>query len=164
VGFLYLADETFLGRASTITASEEKRDTSAQSRIVLAKAGLQMWSDHPLGVGPGNFYQTIGRYVPEYAGKDAHNTYVRCLTELGIVGFGVFTLMILSAFLTLRQTARRAEELLEPERSQITILAYGMTCCLTTMLACCLTVSLIYAEFVWCFLMLPSACSGPPRT
>ena len=76
-GFLYLSDEQYLGRVSTIAASTEERDSSAQSRIVLAKAGLAMWLDHPMGVGPGNFYQNIGTYVPEYAGKDAHNTYIR---------------------------------------------------------------------------------------
>lgn len=154
-GFLYLTDEQFLNRVSTITATEEERDSSAQSRIVLAKAGLRMWLDHPLGVGPGNFYQNIGRYEPGLAGKDAHNTYVRCLTETGILGFTLFLLLIINAFWTTFQVSRSAHVLPPNEENDIRLLAFGVRCALTGVLACCLTISLTYVEFIWWFLMLP---------
>lgn len=156
LGFLYLTDEQFLHRVNTIVAPQNERDSSAQSRIELAKAGLKMWLDHPLGVGPGNFYQNIGSYIPEYAGKDAHNTYIRCLTETGILGFTLFSLILGSAFWVTYQTTSRAHIL--PTREQeydIRVLAFGTRCALASILACCLTISLTYVEFVWWFLVLP---------
>jgi O-antigen ligase len=154
-GFLVLTDEQWHSRTSTILADEEERDSSAEARIVLARAGVQMWMDHPLGVGAGTFYQFIGNYLPDKAGKDAHNTYIRCLTELGIQGLGVLGLIILSGFLTLRRIGRRAEALPPEQRRDVRILAFGLRCALATMCACCLTISLTYVEFLWWFLMLP---------
>ena len=154
-GFLYLADPQFLHRGSTITASEEERDSSAQSRIRLAQAGVQMVKDHPFGVGAGNFYQTIENYIPEYKGKDAHNTYVRCATELGIQGIALLFVIIIGGFWLLRRTIRFAEGLPPPLRNQVVLLASGLSCALATLSACFLTVSLTYVEFVWWFLLLP---------
>lgn len=154
-GFLYLANEQFFHRISTITRPTEERDSSAQSRIVLAKAGLKMWLDHPMGVGPGNFYQNIGRYVPAYGGKDAHNTYIRCLTETGLVGFVVFVSIISNAFWMTFRIGNRARGLPEAEERDVRLLTFGIRCALAAMLACCLTISLTYVEFIWWFLMLP---------
>lgn len=154
-GFYYLTDERFLSRSTTILATEEERDSSAEARIEVAKAGLRMWRDRPFGVGAGNFYQTIGYYLPHLAGRDAHNTYVRCLTELGAQGFAVFGLIIVSAFLTLRRVRKTAALLSSPAREQFTLLAFGMTCGLATLLGCCLTVSLTYVEYVWWLLLFP---------
>lgn len=154
-GFLYLTDEQFLHRINTIVIPAEERDSSAQSRIELAKGGLKMWLDHPLGVGPGNFYQNIGNYIPEYAGKDAHNTYIRCLTETGILGLTIFSLILGSAFWLTYQTTSRAHMLPTREEYDIRLLAFGTRCVLASTLTCCLTISLTYVEFIWWFLMLP---------
>lgn len=154
-GFFYLTDEQFLNRMASIFVEEEERDESAQSRVVLAKAGLQMLADHPFGVGPGNFYQNIGNYIPEYAGKDAHNTYVRCFTETGVIGFACFVAIILNAFHLNYQTSRRASRLQKAEQNSLRLIVFGSTAGLTTMLACCMTISLTYVEFIWWFLMLP---------
>lgn len=154
-GFFWLTDPQFIERSTTITRSEEQRDSSAQSRIELAKAGWRMLQDHPLGVGAGNFYQNIGRYIPEYKGKDAHNTYVRTATELGIQGIAVFCLLIINGFTILRRIVRRAGDLPEKQREQTRLLAHGLMCGLATMLACCLTISLTYVEFIWWALLLP---------
>lgn len=155
IGFFWLTDPQFIERSATITRSEEQRDSSAQSRIRLFYAGLEMLKDHPLGVGAGNFYQNIGRYIPEYKGKDAHNTYVRTATELGIQGIAVFVLLIVNGFLVLRRITRSAGELPEEQREKTRLLAHGLMCALATMLACCLTVSLTYVEFVWWAFLLP---------
>jgi len=154
-GFLYVSDPQFLDRASTIFRSEDQRDKSAQSRIVLAKAGLRIAADNPFGIGVGNFYQTIGKYLPDYAGKDAHNTYVRCLTETGIQGFAVFLALIASAFVTLRRLYATAASLPPTDAKNTRFLAFGLTIGLVTLLSCCLTVSLTYVEFLWWFLALP---------
>lgn len=154
-GGLYLSDPQFLSRTATITRSEEERDTSAQSRIVLAKAGVRMLTDHPLGVGAGNFYQTIGRYVPEYAGADAHNTYVRCFTEVGLQGGLVLLLLIGSALAILLKVRRQAANLPASQRRDLTYLSFGLIVGISTLSGCFLTISLTYVEYVWWFLALP---------
>jgi putative inorganic carbon (HCO3(-)) transporter len=154
-GFVYLTDPGFLQRSATIVRPEEERDTSVQSRIALTKAGLEIWKDHPFGIGPGNFFQTIGNYAPEKAWRDAHNTYIRCLTELGIQGFIVLGLLILNAFGILRRIIRQSDTLSPPQRGSVVFLSYGMCCALATMAACCLTISMTYTEFIWWFLALP---------
>ncbi len=155
LGGLYLSDSQFLARMSTIMRPAEERDTAAQSRILLTRAGLQMVADHPLGVGTGNFYQTIGKYLPEKAGRDAHNTYICCLTELGLQGFGVLTLLILNGWFLLRHVMRQAANLPPPDGHQLQLLAFGMTVSLAAVLGCSLTGTYVYMEGWWWVLMLP---------
>ena len=157
VGFLYLSDPQFLNRASTILAEEEERDTSAQSRIELVMVGKQMLSDHPFGIGAGNWYQTIERYLPKYPGKDAHNTYLKCACELGVPGIAVFGVIIVNAFLVLRRLRRQAEDLPPNLRRDVQMLSFGLTTSLVAYLACCLTITLIYIEALWWLLVLPVA-------
>jgi O-antigen ligase len=154
-GGLYLSDPQFLARTATIMSSEEERDSSAQSRVRLAKAGVQMVADHPLGVGPGNFYQHIGRYIPEYAGKDAHNTYVRCFTELGLQGGAVFLLLIGNAFAIPLKVRKQVVHFPKERRQDLIYLSHAMLVSISALLGCCLTISLTYVEFIWWFLALP---------
>jgi putative inorganic carbon (hco3(-)) transporter len=155
VGGFCLADIQFLTRASTIDRPEEERDSSAQSRIRLAQAGTQMLSDHPFGVGAGNFYQTIGRYIPEYEGKDAHNTYVRCFTELGVQGGIVFLFLIGNAVFMLFRIRKNAILLPEYHRDDVIYFSYGLLMAISVLFTCCLTISLTYVEFLWWVLALP---------
>ena len=89
LGVLYvsLPDAGFMQRMKSITLSSEERDESSQQRLDLWETSLVMVKDHPLGIGPGNFFQVVGRYRPDLEGRDTHSTYFRCLTELGIPGF-----------------------------------------------------------------------------
>lgn len=153
IGGLYLSDPQFLNRMSTINASEEERDTSAQSRIVLAKAGARMVIDHPLGVGPGNWFQNVGRYVPERAGKDAHNTVVRCAGELGVPGLAVFLAIVVSGVLLLRKGMKDCRDL--PQEKSFLLASYGMMTGLVAVFFYGLTHSLTYVEYLWWFLAMP---------
>ncbi len=154
-GFYYLTDDRFLERTATITADEGDRDASAQGRIEYVKIGLQMWSRRPWGIGAGNFHQTIGSYDHRRAGRDAHNAYIRCLTELGTQGFVVFMALFGSALLMLYQM--RHEQLgLPPERQKdVMLVSFGLMCSLAVIMAVSLTHTLLYTEFIWWFLMLP---------
>lgn len=155
--FFSLTDQQFLQRAGTITRSEETRDKSAQSRIVIWRGAVRMFAAHPLGVGAGNFYQNIGNYTEggQYPNMAAHNTFLQCPCELGIQGAIVFLALIACALLTLRKTDRIAAVLPDQERLSLQWLCYGMVVSLVTMLGCCLTISLLYVEFVWWFLAIP---------
>lgn len=155
LGGLHLADPQFIERMSTITRSQDQRDTSAQSRFDLWSAAMKMIADHPAGVGVGNFYQNIGRYNRNLAGKDAHNTYVRCAAELGLQGLTVFGLLIFNAIWMLLRIRRRADKLPAEHRVTIIFISYAMLVSLAMLLASCLTISLTYVEFMWWSLMLP---------
>ncbi len=154
-GGVYLVDEQFIERIATITTSEEKMDSSSASRLQLWGAGARMIIDHPLGIGVGNWYQTIGRYIPEYEGKDAHSTYVKCWVELGLQGMIVFSLIIITAYLQLRNIKKYASLLPETEADRMAQFSYGIFVSLVIMLTCGLTISLTYMEGLWIFLMLP---------
>ncbi len=155
-GGYYLTDPQFRERTSTITRSEEQRDSSAQSRIELTRASLRIITDHPLGIGAGNFYQTIGRYNENLAGKDAHNTYLRCGTELGLQGLLLYGFIIFHVFWQLRRDIKRIRNLpAGPVHDSLVLLSYSLTINVVILLGCCLTVSLLYVEFTWWLLCLP---------
>jgi O-antigen ligase len=155
LGFLHLSDPQFLNRASTILADEGERDPSAQNRIEILQAGWEMFKDHPLGVGAGNWYQTIGRYNEKFTRRDAHNTFLKTACELGIHGFAIFAAIIANAIIVLRRIRRRAEALPSQQRRDTLMLSFGLTTSLVAYLACCMTVTLIYIEILWWLLVLP---------
>jgi O-antigen ligase len=155
-GGWYLTDPGFAGRASTITAPADERDTSAQSRIVLLEASARLLKDHPLGVGVDNFRSVIGRYDPSLANRDAHNTYARCYSELGVPGIAVLAALIINAAATLRRLMKRARNLPQKERDRVVYASYGLTLSLATMLVCGAAITLLYIEFFWWMLALPA--------
>lgn len=154
-GGFYLSDPQFLDRVSTINESAEERDSSSQSRIEIWAGATKMVLANPLGVGVGNFYQNIGRYAPNHPGRDAHNTFVRCAGELGLPGLAVFSAIVISAFVTLHRTIKRAAELPGDETSRVMWASYGTICALTVMLTYGMTGTLVYTEYLWWMLAIP---------
>lgn len=155
VGLIYLADPQFVSRVMTIQPESGERDPSAQNRLYLWQASVDMLLANPFGVGAGRFHDRIGAYASALAGKDAHNTFVRCYGELGVHGFAVFVGIIASAFLALKRVRERAARLPEPDRREITYMALGLGTGIVAMLACGLTVTLLYVEYFWWLLALP---------
>jgi len=153
IGGFYVMDPQFIERISTITQTEETRDESAQSRIHLWVAGIKIAIDHPLGIGPGNWYNKIGLYIPEYEGKDAHSTYIKCVVELGWHGVVVFAIIVFTAFRSL--SAVRRSSLHSDSRFDLDLISFGLIISLCTYLTCCITMTLIYSEFFWILLSLP---------
>jgi len=156
VGAYCLTDPGYWGRASTITAAEEERDASAQSRLEIWEGGVRMFMDRPLGVGVGNFEQSIRRYAPEHPGRDAHNTLVRCFGEIGLPGITVLLACVANAGLLLWKTMKRAQAFPPEEKAHFTYLSYALLVGLVTVLGCGMMVSLPYVEFFWWFLALPA--------
>ena len=155
IGVIHLSDDTFIQRIMTISTDQSEMDESSSSRIRLWKAGLQMVSSHPLGIGPGNWYQTIGRYIPEYVGKDSHNTYIKCLAELGLLGMAVFFLLMLQSYVNLRHVYKEASDLPPPEAEEFTQLYFAVLVAIVIFMTCALTITTIYTEILWVLLMLP---------
>ncbi|MDF1553855.1 MAG: O-antigen ligase family protein [Deferrisomatales bacterium] len=161
-GLLYVSDTQFLERVSNIithaeSASEgrEISDRSAASRIEIWEGGLRMFMDHPLGVGPGNFNQNIGRYAPAWEGFSPHSLYVQALAELGIAGFLLLGLLLLNALWTLRRGMRGSETLPESERLALQWGGIGLCSALAVYSGAGLTGHHMYLEHFWWFLLLP---------
>jgi O-antigen ligase len=154
-GFLYLADDQFLHRSSTITADQEERDSSAQARFDLAVAGTKMAIRNPLGVGPGNFYQNVGKYDARYEGRDAHSTFTRCLGELGFPGLLLFLAILCSSFAGLRRVLKEAAHLPEKEERYYRWTAIGITAGIVAAFGYGMTGTLLYTEYAWWLLALP---------
>ena len=159
MGGIYVSDPQFLTRIATITSSTEERDESAASRLRIWQAGAEMISNHPLGIGIGNWYQTIGRYIPEYESMDSHNTYLKCAAELGVQGVLVYVLFIFTAFLQLRRVRKISATLPQSVGNDLVLCSFGLTVSLSIILTCGLTITMIYTEIIWILLMLP-VCLG----
>lgn len=153
LAFLAISNDNFWQRAGTLASAAEERDASAASRFELWTAGLQMFRDHPLGVGAGSFYTVVGRYDPRYVGRDCHNTYVRCLAELGLLGGALFVAVIVNAFLTLRRTVRLcAGTAIEQE---VRWYCFGLRLAYIVYLVCGVFMGMTYVEEFWWFMCLP---------
>lgn len=155
LGVVYLSDTIFIDRILTITTSQQEMDTSASSRIELWKAGARIFANNPMGIGPGNWYQTIGGYLPEFEGKDSHNTYLKCAVELGVLGILLFGILLLLAYSNLRKVHYSAENLAPDAVDDFFYLFFGITVSIVVILTCALTITMIYTEVVWLLLMLP---------
>jgi O-antigen ligase len=89
-------------------------DFTQESRLALWAAAGSMFLGHPvLGVGYGNYRSLYGDYIPGARPDDldAHNLYLQFLSETGIIGFLMFSgLMVAFARLALR-LARQSDPL-----------------------------------------------------
>ena len=155
LGAVLLIDAAYLERMGTLQAGEREKDESAMSRIRFWKAGIQMATDHPLGVGPGNFHTHIGEYLPNEAGRDTHNTYVRCVAELGWPGLGLLVALIINAQRVLAQVRWTATR--DPDSQECSWNAYSLQMSLAAYLTSSMFISATYIEMLWWLLMLPAA-------
>lgn len=97
----------------------EELDMSTASRFEIWGGAMQMWQDHPQGVGLRRFPKYIGRYS-RFAGFDAHNYYVLTLAELGPLGLAAL-LWLLWRMLRLANRVRRIAGPLSPEAKALGI-------------------------------------------
>jgi putative inorganic carbon (HCO3(-)) transporter len=113
-----------------------RSDFTAQQRIETIKAGLRMFADHPfLGVGLGCSVVAWSFFAPsDLAFKDSlviHNTPIQALSELGLLGFLPFMLLLVAAWVHVRQMARSSSGLIRTyavafEASLVGFVACGM--------------------------------------
>lgn len=79
-------------------------DESSESRIEAWTSGILMLRQNPVfGIG-------FARYMDEEHGRTAHNSFVLCFSELGLVGYFVWMALLVVAFLELSVLAN-----LEPD-------------------------------------------------
>ncbi|MDE0866764.1 MAG: O-antigen ligase family protein [Rubripirellula sp.] len=116
-----LAGPSVVKEFSTIFESAENRDSSAESRFYLWKAGAKITADHPLlGVGPN-----AGRYLvprPQYwegdpinsGSKALHNVFFDLSTGIGIPGLLIFLSLFAIPMLHAWKTYDRDDYVLGP--------------------------------------------------
>ncbi len=125
VGILALAPARYLERIHSI--SDYQEDSSAQGRLQVWKASIQMAVDYPLGVGAGNFSSAYGRYyMPSDAESAigwaprrwlaAHSIYFKVLGEYGILGLVLLLAIIRRNLLDNAATRRRLLAAPDPGR------------------------------------------------
>ena len=164
IGFGFLSDQTFWSRMGSMKAYDSDGysinndtsgiDESTAGRIAAWQAAFKMFTDHPLGIGEGNFFHLVGSYNPSIAGKDTHNTFLRCLAELGIQGFLILILMIYTAFSTLSFLSRNIQNQGNFEMNiKLDIFVLRVSLIMFLVTSCFLTHTYI-EEFYW-LLMLP---------
>ena len=111
-----LAGPSVVEEFSSSFASGEERDSSAESRFHLWKAGARITLDNPiLGVGPNAARVLVPR--PEYyegglpvANKALHNLYFDVSTAVGIPGFVCYFIFILTPVYYAWRTYRKDDD------------------------------------------------------
>jgi O-antigen ligase len=102
-------------RERIATLPREISRGTLHNRTTIWKAGLKAVKQHPIvGVGSGAYADAVRPWigVPSRAGHEyvAHNTFLSVLVETGLVGFGLFGLLLalLAVFVWMQQSAESA--------------------------------------------------------
>jgi len=157
IGALTLTDPGFWQRMATLKKENlEQLDLSAKGRIWAWQVAFKMVKKYSLGIGEGNFKQYTGMFDERTAGKDTHNTYLRCLAELGIPGFLVLLAIIFNSFLILRKIWKIAvcSQLLKFQWH-----IFALTIALIIFLTCGFFITETYIEEFYWLLMFPTVLS-----
>lgn len=108
VGFGYVANDAFWERMESLKAPVQEGqeiDSSAESRVVLAVAQLEMAAAYPHGTGHRGTAVLSPDYLDEKwltrssasgpGARSSHNTFLSALVEQGIPGFVMFMWLVL---------------------------------------------------------------------
>lgn len=151
--FVTLVSGNFMTRMKTMSEELEYDQEERLSRTDYWRTSLQIFKDHPLGIGVKNFQKIVTAYDPRNPGMDAHNTYVICYSETGILGIILFLIIIAETFLQLRRIHLMAINLPENE---ITFYALALGGALIVYLTGYgMTHTTLYKEILWILLALP---------
>ena len=149
-----LTDDYYWGRMGTLADKEGlRRDGAAMARVHVLRAGLQMLSDHPTGVGLGNFSRTVGRYDRALRYRSSHNTVIMAFCELGILGGIIFLLICAESIRLLIRCSRMAHLTDDPLETKLIV--YGLLVALISYFVAGLGTERFSCESFWWTLALP---------
>lgn len=130
---------TVVQRAAT---TFDKSDTSINTRLLIWKTTLNMIKDNPLfGSGIGTFKINYQNYQADYLQEnpenikywikagEAHNEYLQIWAELGIIGLGIFLLIIYFYYKLMLSFLKKDKD--GPKRLIVLGMLLGTTCFLT---------------------------------
>jgi O-antigen ligase len=96
--------QSFWVRVSSIVNAEDDETGSREARLTLFEDGWAAFMDHPFtGVGAGQF-QNYNPPDRQELWRETHNVPLQVLSELGILGGGVFLWLLISTGRTLFKT------------------------------------------------------------
>ena len=99
-----LMPQSFWTRVSSIVNAEDDETGSREARLTLFQDGWDAFMTHPFtGVGAGQF-QNYNPPERQELWRETHNVELQVLSELGLIGFGVFVWLLVRAATTLFQT------------------------------------------------------------
>jgi len=156
--FLILANVKFFERMKTIETEVKSSISDAQdkmlTRVDFWRASLDIFSDHPLGIGIKNFEKVVPHYDRRNIGMDAHNTYVLCYSEIGILGITLFIIIIVEGWLQLIRIRRMAMN--TQYEKDINLHVYALRIIFIIYLfGYMMTHSVLYTELLWILLSMP---------
>ena len=152
--FFVLADVKFLNRMGTMPGGIETGREEGMRRLDYWKASLKIFEDYPLGIGIKNFEKIVPYYDPTNIGRDAHNTYVLCYSEIGTFGILLFLLIIGEAWLQLARIRKNGLNGLTKAEISIYVISLE-TIYIAYFLGYMTFHSNLYSELLWVLLALP---------
>jgi O-antigen ligase len=159
VYYAVLAPSGFRERVTQAVATE--RDPRLDSWSIARR----VWEEHPVaGVGLGNFVVVEQGFLSDqislYSARKlhnielvSHNTYLDVLTELGLIGFVLFSALITAAAGSALEAVRRVDT--RDARLGLTI--RGLLAALVTLLTAYFFVSELYGKQLWLLLAVVAA-------
>ena len=160
--FGMLAHDKFWDRMDTVGSEYEMsiqkdplfQGTEHIGRLDFWKSSIAIFRDHPMGIGVKNFQVIVPFYDSRNTGWDAHNTYVLCYSEIGILGILLFLGIIFTTFYKLRKIYRFSTQ--DERRFDILLSALSFaTVLLIYVSGPMVTHSYLYSEFTWILFALP---------
>ncbi|MDE2119380.1 MAG: O-antigen ligase family protein [Betaproteobacteria bacterium] len=141
-----------LAKVLNFTGGREISDAgaSASHRIDYWNLGLHLTASHPLfGVGFGNFEN-----ANTMTGQTAHNTFMLCAAELGLIGLFLFTSLLLFSFRSVSIVIAGSAD-----NPPVRRFATGLRAALVGFLGCAWFLSRTYDPLLYMLLGLCLACA-----
>ncbi len=149
-----LTDSNFRERMNTLTTRETlDKDEAVVARVDIVRAATEMLSDHPMGVGLGNFSRIIGQYDSRHRNRSPHNTLVMAFCELGILGGLLFMAICAESVRLIYKCSRLANQTGAPLETKL--IAYGLLVSVVSYLVAGLGTERFSCESFWWVLALP---------
>ncbi|NYB73296.1 O-antigen ligase family protein [Sedimentibacter hydroxybenzoicus DSM 7310] len=119
----------FILESGRIDPSKAVRDSSIIYRLEVWKASIAIIRDNFLsGIGFGTLFKHVGNYSGMVSSKieHSHNLYLQVFTETGVLGFGIFTYLIINAFTYFRiKLKENKSQFITPSAIMIMSLIHG---------------------------------------
>lgn len=112
--FVYLADDVFWARMSTMTEVSSTEEVETHSRLDYWKKTPEMLGEHPLGGGAQTYKILSPLYLPKEwlsgGRRVVHSTWFEVLSEYGYHGLFIFLGYVISTFMLAKKVRGRLRE------------------------------------------------------
>ncbi|MGC1273656.1 MAG: O-antigen ligase family protein [Planctomycetaceae bacterium] len=147
--WLMLGDSRIVDRFMTSFVDAEERDSSATSRLLYWRAGMNMIQDHPFGTGGHGFKRVYGpRYIaelgPQFEIRSVHNGFINETCEWGIQGLAIRLAFVAVTAALLYSTCRHA---IRTGRNDVALTCATLIAALVAFLGSCIFGDRLDAEW-----------------